>query len=104
MTRWPPPDAPHSVRGLAVGSKVSSCWSWLPPAATPPGKAKQLPVTFAGAMTTLQLCSVPDRHAADFVPKKQEHAWGGDTAALKPTPTSSPQLPLQTPSAEVSDT
>ena len=48
----------------------------------------------------LQPCSVPDSHAAACVPKKQEHTWGGDTAALKPTPVSL----LQLPSAEESDT
>lgn len=54
-------------------------------------------------MTTLQPCSVLDSHAADFVPK-QGHTQGGDTAALKPTPVSSLQLPFQMLSVEVSDT
>lgn len=103
MPRWPPPDAPRSIGGLAVGSKLPSCRPWLAPAATPPGKAKQPRVRFADAMTTLQPCSVLDSHAADFVPK-QEHTQGGDTAALKPTPVSSLQLPLQMLSVEVSDT
>lgn len=54
-------------------------------------------------MTTSQPHSVPDSHAADFVPK-QEHTQGEDTAVLKPTLVSSLQLPLQTPSMEASDT
>lgn len=89
VPKWPPPDAPRYVGGMAVGFKLSSCRSLLPPAATPPGKAKQPQVTFAGATTTLQPCSVLDSHAADFIPRR-EHTWGGDTAALKPTPVSHP--------------
>lgn len=100
VTRWPPPDAPHSVGALIARSKLSRCRPWLPPAVTPPGKAKQPPVTLPGATTTLQPCSMMDSHTADSVPRKQEHTWRGDTAALKPTPVSSLQLPLQMPSAE----
>lgn len=68
MPKWPPPDDPYSLGVLAVGSKLSSCSFWLPPVFYPPGKTKQPRVTFAGAMTPLQPCSVPGSHTAGFVP------------------------------------
>lgn len=68
MPRWPSPDDPHSLGILAAGSKFSSCSFWLPPAFYPPGETKQPRVTFAGAVTSLQPCSVSGSHTAGFVP------------------------------------
>lgn len=68
MPRWPPPDDPHSHGVPAVGSKLSSCSFWLPPAFHPPGETKQPQVTFAGTVQSLQPCSVPGSHTAGFVP------------------------------------
>lgn len=73
--------------------------SWLPPAVTPPSsQAAARHICWCN-----DSCSVMDSHTADSVPRKQEHTWRGDTAALKPTPVSSLQLPLQMPSGEAPD-
>lgn len=96
VPRWPPPDAPHSLGILAIGSKLSSCSFWLPPAFYPPGETKQpllLRVTFAGAVTSLQPCSVPGSHIAGFVPLGRSTETHRGLLPAAATPDASMEVP-----------